>query len=370
MPHIDKRSYSRQQLLKRVGHLSQVGGVQEMQLANGPAGGVRTLLFCTGSGLSFQVALDRGMDVGRCDYQGLSMAWMPPSGLPGPWYFDRTEGFGWLRSAMGGLINTCGLLHIGDPETADVRHYQFPGRQETTYGVHDRIAMTPARLIHCGERWEGDTCFLEASGEIRQAQAFGENLRLTRRYQTSLGASHFLMRDEVENLGYQPVTHRLLYHINLGFPMLDESAVLAAPFRQDALPQILAGSPSGAESYQTFTPPDPDAELQVFKHHLASDADHKVPLALINRRLEKGIYLIYDQSQLPVFLETRLMREGMYLVCFEPATNGFGRKAAEAEVPEIWLVSGEKRIYELEIGVLDGQDEIQAFEKRIAKLRT
>lgn len=51
---------SRKQTLRRIGHLSQVGVVQLLSFADGPARNVRSLEFRTGSGLIFKVAPDRG----------------------------------------------------------------------------------------------------------------------------------------------------------------------------------------------------------------------------------------------------------------------------------------------------------------------
>ena len=102
---------------------------------DGPSRGVRLLEFRTGTGFGFEVAVDRGFDVGRCDYRGASLAWVPPTQLPGPWFFEDQAGFGWLRAGLGGLNNTCGLVHIGNPEEADVSHYNFPARARERYGV-------------------------------------------------------------------------------------------------------------------------------------------------------------------------------------------------------------------------------------------
>jgi hypothetical protein len=54
------QQYTRQQLLRYVGDVSQVGGVQLKTMDNGPERGVRTADFRTGSGLRFAVLIDRG----------------------------------------------------------------------------------------------------------------------------------------------------------------------------------------------------------------------------------------------------------------------------------------------------------------------
>ena len=152
MPSLFGRHYSRAELLRRVGHLSQVGGVQLLAFEDGPSRGVRVLEFRTGTGFVFKVAVDRGMDVGYCEYRGASLAWIPPTVLPGPWYFEQQTEFGWLRTALGGFCNSSGMIHIGNPETASVEQYNFAPRSSERYGVHDRMALLPGQLMSYGER--------------------------------------------------------------------------------------------------------------------------------------------------------------------------------------------------------------------------
>jgi hypothetical protein len=372
MTDIFNRSYSRSELLKRVGHVRQVGGVSLLEAAEGPARGVRLLEFRTGTGFSFQVGVERGMDVGACEYQGASLTWIPPTQLAGPWYFEQQTEFGWLRTALGGFCNSCGMVHIGNPETASVAHYNFPARPSERYGVHDRMALLPGELVHYGQRWEGDECILEAEGRVTQAQAYGENLMLTRRYTARLGESRFMMHDEIENAGYLPVEHMLLYHINTGFPFVDEGSELMAPF--DAPPAVLFGDadPMQPESYSRFIAPQPNWTQQTFEHRMRADEHGRVPVAIVNpqlgRRGGQGLYVIYNRQQLPNYIEWRMMGEGQYAVGIEPCTNGFGRQAVREAGQLTLLQPGEKRTYDLEVGVLDGAEEIEAFRRRIEGL--
>src|SRR5215211_6244033 len=164
------RRWTRAELLRHVGHISQLGGVQLLAAENGPPRGVRLLEFRTGTGFTFKVSVERGMDVGYCEYQGASLAWIPPTLLPGAWYCGQQEEFGWLRAGLGGFCNSCGMMHIGNPETDSVAHYNFPARPTERYGVHDRMALIPGELLSLGERWDGDDCVLEAVGRVAQAQ--------------------------------------------------------------------------------------------------------------------------------------------------------------------------------------------------------
>jgi hypothetical protein len=106
---------------------------------------------------------------------------------------------------------------------------------------------------------------------------------------------------------------------------------------------------------------------------MLSDADGRVPLAIINPGLGKSgqaLYVIYDRSQLPRYIEWRMMGEGQYAVGIEPCTNGFGRDEVREAGELIVLQPGEKRIYDLEVGVLDGAAEIERFRDRVEQLRS
>jgi Domain of unknown function (DUF4432) len=367
MPRLFGRDFSRAELMRRVGHLSQVGGVRLLESTDGPSRGVRLLEFRTGTGFEFKVGVERGMDVGSADYCGASLAWIPPTMLAGPWYFEQQTDFGWLRTALGGFNNTCGLTHIGNPEEDDVSHYNFPARPRERFGVHDRAALIPGELLSFGERWEGDVCVLEAKGRVTQAQAYGEVLTLERTYRAWLGESRFTMSDVVTNEGHHQTQHMMLYHINAGFPFVDEGSELLAPFAGP--PRLLFGTAdvNDAESYAKFIAPHRDWVQQTFEHRLAANAAGRVPVAIVNPGLGggRGLYVRYDPRTMPRYIEWRMMGEGQYAVGIEPCSNGFGREAVRNSGEAIVLQPGESRRYEIEVGILDGPSEIAAFREEV-----
>ena len=377
MPELFGQHFSRQELLRRIGHIYQIGGVQLLSSEDGPSRGVRLLEFRTGTGFVFKVAIERGMDVTYCEYRGASLAWIPPTLLPGPWYFEQQTEFGWLRTGLGGFCNTCGLVHIGNPEADSVAHYNFPARPAERYGVHDRVALLPGQLLRYGERWEDNECLIEAEGRVVQAQAYGENLVLTRRYKARLGESRFFIQDEVENGGFLPTVHMLLYHINVGFPFVDDGSELIAPIAGP--PVVPSGLPtdkaqtSQPEEYTRFIAPQKNWLLQGFELGMITDSDGRVPVAIVNPKFGSagpGVYVIYNGKQLPRYLEWRMMGEGQYAVGIEPCTNSVGREQVRQAGEMILLQPGEKRLYDLEVGVLVGTEQIQAFRNRVESLRS
>jgi hypothetical protein len=233
------------------------------------------------------------------------------------------------------------------------------------------MALLPGELRCYGERWEGDECILEAEGRVTQAQAYGEHLVLTRRYTARLGESRFTMRDEIVNAGYLPTEHMLLYHINVGFPFVDAGSELIAPF--DGPSRVLFGDadPEQPDEWSRFIAPQKDWVQQTFEHRMRASSDNRVPVAIVNPRLGRdgqAIYVIYDRAAMPRYIEWRMMGEGQYVVGIEPCTNGFGREEVRKAGELIVLQPGERRIYETEVGVLDGAEEIQMFRERIARI--
>ena len=56
MPRLFGKQYTRAELMRRIGHLSQIGGVQLSSAEDGASRGVRSLEFRTGTGLQFKCA--------------------------------------------------------------------------------------------------------------------------------------------------------------------------------------------------------------------------------------------------------------------------------------------------------------------------
>ena len=82
MAELFGQRWSRAELERRIGHVSQLGGVRLLTSDNGPSRGVRLIEFRTGTGFTFEVALDRGMDVGRAAPGAISSAPASTSGKP------------------------------------------------------------------------------------------------------------------------------------------------------------------------------------------------------------------------------------------------------------------------------------------------
>jgi hypothetical protein len=327
------------------GDLAAAGGVRAVVLDDGSERGIRVLEFRTGGGLRFDVLVDRAMDIGLAEFDDLSVGWRSATGFRHPALHEYADedGLSWLRS-MSGLVVTAGLDHTLFGGTVGSPEYHYPPRPTVRHGLHGRIANTPARLTGYGERWDGDRCVLWAEGEVRQAAIFAEHLMLHRRIEADLGGTEIRLTDTVVNAGFDRTPHMFLYHINVGWPLLDEGARFDAP-----IAGTLWRSDSVAEqgvSHLVFPGPLAGFVEQVYEHTLTPDSDGRTRVRLLNDRLGRSFELDYDPAAFPAFFEWLNLREGAYAVGLEPSTHHVaGDAAARADGSMIWLDHGAQRGY-------------------------
>jgi hypothetical protein len=334
------RSLTRRELRRRAGRPEQVAGITPLVFDDGPARGTRALRFRTGGGLAFDVLPDRGMDLGAAEHAGVPLAWLSQTGGVAPSFYEP-EGEGWLRSFGGGLLVTCGLQNVGPPGESDGE----------PLGLHGRISNTQASNVSREERWDEEGCVLLARGEVRESRVFGPNLALRRTVSARLGESKLRVEDEVENEGFQPEPLMLLYHINLGWPLLYEGARLAGPGRRGDPPEPRdEAAAAGRGTWDRFDPPAPGFAERVFYHRPAAAADGWAEARLENPALRLALSVRFRPEELPEFVQWTMTGEGTYVLGLEPATCRVGGyEAEEAAGRVIWLEPGEVRGYRVEI---------------------
>lgn len=358
---------TRREVAALSGDLSQFAGVQQMTLCGGAEAGQRVLEFRTGTGLRFTLIVDRCMDIGSCEYNGMAIGWHSAAGFRNPALHDAEGegGLGFMRS-FSGLLMTCGLDHILGACEAEVPEYNYPGRPTASYGIHGRVGMLPARLTGYGERWEGDRCFLWAEGVVRQSAVFAEDLELTRRIEVEVGTNDIHLSDEVRNRGFNRTPHMLCYHINVGHPVLAEGARYVAPIEDVVWAAHADTYQDQGVGYARPSRPADTFREQVWQHEMKADAAGNVSIALINDALPLGLEVTTRKSELPCTYEWQHLQSGGYAFGIEPAThhvlgNGFARERGEM----IWLDHGDSRTYSVTFKVLADTDAIARSEAAI-----
>ena len=162
---------------------------------------------------------------------------------------------------------------------------------------------------------------------MRQARVFGENLRLKRRITVALGGNRISIHDRVENLGASESPLMILYHINLGFPFLDEtSQLLAEPHPVE--PRDADAEP-GLQEWMRFQKPTAGYAEQVFYHDLPADKNGWASIQLVNPARKLGLRVGFKKATLPNLVQWKMMGQGTYVLGLEPANCRAGGRSQE-----------------------------------------
>jgi len=339
------KEYTREELLKKTGNLSQVGGIREFTHNSGRAKGVDAIDVNAGD-LKFTVLPSRCLDIGEASYKGYPFGYISKSGLRSSEYFVENKGKGFLDSFYGGLLTTSGLNNVGADCVIDGREY----------GVHGEIANTPAEMISKSMFWEEDKLNFKVAGQVRHSRFYAEDLVLERKIQTHQGSNSLVITDTIDNQDFKAVPLMLLYHINIGFPFLDATSELFS----STIKKSWSRTPSaekGLSEFNHFSEPVDGIEEECF-YHLFDTDDGMAYVCLFNSKLGDhgmGFYLRYDTRQLPVFLQWKMMRSREYVCGLNPATTyAEGRKQALEKNEVKFIEPMEKKVFSIEMGIIEG----------------
>ena len=340
----------KEEIFRYAGHMAQAAEIREISYEEGRAGGMKAWQIKNGP-LNFTVMKDKCLDLAELSYKGINMSFLSKPGLQGRNHYD-TNGQEAQRSIMGGMMFTCGLENICAP-------YSSQGKD---YPMHGRIRTTPAE--HTGARtwWEEDSYVMTVQGEMREAELFGENMVLKRKITTSWPGKEILIEDTIENQGFREEPAMLLYHFNVGYPLLEENARIVIPTKK-VIPRDRQAAGHEELYWKMEGPVDNEPEY-VFLHELKADEGGNTFAAVINEKLGLGIRLEFNKEQLPYFMEWKSLASGDYVVGLEPANSsvyGRGYHEERGDLHRIPPLGVEKN--RLKIVILEGKE----LEKTIRK---
>ena len=331
----------------KISNTQQLGGIETSVLDNGAGRGTRIAWINTGSGLRFKVVIDRAMDIADAFYNQHSLAWLSHSGISTAQPLSD-KGIEWLKTFGGGLVVTCGLSHVGGPEKDE-----FGER-----GIHGQISNTPAEIVSVIQP-DPLTGNMEMSitGIIRESQALGNRMELRRTISATLGKSTIRIQDEVINRGNAEAPHMLLYHCNLGWPLVDEGSKIlwnGSWKSRDGNPDKLFKE--GSDFHTCPAPLDDHSAAgeEVAFIDIETDESGFCTCGLENPKIGLSLNLRFIKKQLPCLTNWLHFGKGEYVVGLEPGTNPpVGQSHARQQNELILLAPGETRKYELEIQVLN-----------------
>lgn len=328
---------NRNEINQYIGNQTQIGGTRHYVLTDGWAKNLRAIDVNSGSGLQYTIMPDRGMDISLAGFKGTNLVYLTCNGETHPAFFEP-ENIGWLHTFTGGLLTTCGLTYIGGPVT--------DGNENL--GLHGRYSTIPAKQVADLSEWVGDEYYIKIKGIVEEGIIFGNKLRLEREITTIQGHNNIILNDKITNFGSQPSPYTILYHMNLGYPLLCEDAELIIDPVQ-TLPRDSVAA-EAMKDFKQFIKPKPGFNEQVFFHTMKPDVNGQSSATLQNKKLGIALTIKFDAVRLPYLTQWKMMGSGDYVLGLEPCNVPLkNRKVLRDEKILPLLEPGESTVHSIEV---------------------
>ena len=253
----------------RISNFQQVASIRRYTLSEGREKGL-DVLDCDNGKIRFLLNVSKACDIMQLYHEGQNISFISKNG-----FTKRETPF--LRRFEGGMLYTCGLDSVG-------------GRDG--FELHGTLHNIPAEIIRAECNENGIT--VEAI--IRDTALFGKNLVLKRKIFTAIGGDSVTLEDTLFNEGYKAEEYCLLYHINVGYPMLDDGAKVIADV-ESYTPRTAWAKQNEATIY-AMNEAVPNQEETCYFLKLS-----KPEIALVNEKIGKKFTVSYSGDTLTHFVE-------------------------------------------------------------------
>ncbi|MDL2206830.1 aldose 1-epimerase family protein [Eubacteriales bacterium OttesenSCG-928-N13] len=337
------------ELRKYVGDLSALYGIKRYTMTDGRDNGVRAMDLDNGQGLTMTVLQERGLDIPFLRFKGVNVGFYSKTGISHPAYYQEDGARGFLKQFYAGLLTTCGVTYAGAACEDDGRKL----------GLHGPFSNTPAEMVNADIRYDGDDAVLHVQGQVREACVFEENMRLTRSIDLETEKNILHLTDTVENLGFADSPSMMVYHINFGYPMLDEGAKLYFSAKDVKARDEIAQQ--GLDAHDVMEKPTIERPEQCYFHTNEKDPEHAFAM-LHNEKLGMAAIVHFDARELPLLCEWKCMRAGDYALGLEPTAAGvMGRAAVKQDGMLPIIKPGESKTYCIALEMTDDQAIIDQY---------
>lgn len=271
----------------KISNFGQVASLRRYTLIEGREKGL-DVLDCDNGKLRFLINVSKACDVMQLYHEGQNVSFVSKNG-----FTKRETNF--LNRFEGGMLYTCGLDSVG-------------GREG--YELHGTLHNTPAEIVRAVCNEDGIT----VEAVIRDTALFGKNLVLKRKIFSEIGGDSISVEDTLVNDGFRDEAYCLLYHINVGYPMVDEGARIVAD-----VAHCEARTPWAKQNEDTMyemSASIPNCEECCYFLRL-----RKPEISLVNEKIGKTLTVSYSGNTLPHFVEWKSMASGDYALGLEPCTT-------------------------------------------------
>lgn len=324
------------------GHAWQNVGVLKICLREGKASNVNAMLIENSHGLSMIVLEDRCLDIYSMKLNGFNIPFLSKAGIVHPSYYDSHQ-WEWYRSFGVGFLTTCGLTQAGEP-------CHFNG---TDWGMHGPVSNIPAEDIVL--LVDDDNIIIK--GKIRQYKFQTEDLLLERTLTIAKNSNVVTIEDALTNEGWRAQPFMMLYHLNFGYPLINENALFGLPaVETEGLDDY---SESVVDRLMEITPPNQEYVEQNFIHTL-KEASENVSFYVADHFENPQVVLRieYDATHLPMLTHWKHFKPSEYVMAIEPCNNHCKGVAWEKENGSLkWIEPGEKKTMRFKVELMSGFDE-------------
>ena len=288
---------------KKISNVAQIRFAQEIVIAD------KRCILAQNGALEILFNKDNALDIVWVKYKGVNVSFLSKNGLN-----DGTRDF--VGNFEGGFLYTCGMDNVsacvdGKP-------------------VHGSLHYKKCDFAYAYEQ-DG---VIYVCGEVKEAALFGKNLVMKRCFAVSENA--ILINDTLENQGYSKADYVLLYHVNYGYPFLDECLEMQIPaIASDPLTEEAATNK--ADMFRITAPID-GGEEHVYYHTLSEGK-----VRLVNPERQMAIEMLYNVQDFPFTLEWKSMISGDYALGIEPSLTWFDKFQMKT------LQSSESKTYQIKI---------------------
>ncbi|WP_053239987.1 aldose 1-epimerase family protein [Pleomorphomonas koreensis] len=321
-----------------------------------------TLVTIRAGRLTVTVIPTRGMGILRASLDGVGFGWASPvDEVVHPSFIRLGErnGLGWLEG-FNELMVRCGYEWSGHP-TVD---------GDKVYTLHGRAGNTPASKVEvCIGRQAPHRIVLR--GLVKEKAFKNVDFETWTELTVVPGDSGFSLDDRLTNRADYAHPYEVIYHTNVGRPVLDEGARVVGPFLHVA-PFNDAAKPDLA-TWDRYRGPTPDFDEMLYACELKAGADGKTEVALVNASSTLGFSVTYHVAELPAFSlwkNTDTDRQG-YVTGLEPGSNYPYPLPVERAAGRLkTLEPGAEARFRLRFDLLSDKTAVDACVARIGKLGT
>ena len=271
----------------KISNFAQIASLRRYTYTDGKEKGL-DVIDCDNGKMRFLLNVTKALDIMQLYHEGQNVSFISKNG------FSARE-ISFSNRFEGGMLYTCGLDSLGRREG---------------FELHGTLHNTRANVIKatCNE----DGICVEAI--IDSTELFGKHLVLCRKITSAIGSDSVVIEDTLENKSFRTEDYAILYHINMGYPMLDEGAKIIADIASYETRTEWAKANADGMFDITDSIPNNDETCYFLKMN-------KPEISLLNNRLGKKFTVRYSSETLPCFIEWHSMASGDYALGFEPAST-------------------------------------------------